>query len=67
MSWSLVLSVDSISEDPMAKSSVNLMPPLGCSAESQPGRPEDEEGVKQILCSPASAAVKVKRPEEEPR
>lgn len=42
------------------------MPPFECNALSQLLEPEVEEGVKQILWSPASAAVKVKRPEDEP-
>jgi hypothetical protein len=42
------------------------MPPIGWRAESQPEEPEFDEGVKQILWSPDSAAVKVKRPDEEP-
>jgi hypothetical protein len=68
MSSSLVLSVLAISlVSPMARSRLSLIPPLGERALSQPWRPEFEEGVKQILCSPASAALKVKRPEEEPR
>jgi hypothetical protein len=43
------------------------MPPIGCSALSHPVDPEFDDGVKQILWSPLSAAVKVKRPEEDPR
>ena len=65
----LPLSVLSICEvSPMARSSCSLMPPLGWSLElSQPWRPLLEDGVKQILCSPASAALKVKRPAAWPR
>lgn len=51
----------------MTKSSVSLMPPLGLLADSQPVRPEFDEGVKQSLWSPASAAEKVKRPAAAPR
>jgi hypothetical protein len=47
-------------------SSVSLIPPVGCRAESQPLEPEVDEGVKQILWSPESAALKVKRPADEP-
>lgn len=43
------------------------MPPLGFAIDSQPGRPLLDDGVKQILWSPASAAEKVKRPDEVPR
>ena len=43
------------------------MPPLGFLAESHEVRPELDDGVKQILWSPASAAEKVKRPEDRPR
>lgn len=43
------------------------MPPLGFDMESQPVRPLLDEGMKQILWSPASAAEKVNRPEEVPR
>jgi hypothetical protein len=50
---------------PMAKSSVNLTPPRACPL-NHPVLPVECEGVKQILWSPASAAVKVKRPVEEP-
>ena len=39
---------------------------MGCKAESHPWPPELEEGVKQILWSPESAAVNVKRPDDEP-
>lgn len=67
ISWILPLSVLSIAlVSPIAKSSVNLMPPMGWRADSQPVEPEFEEGVKQILWSPDSAALKVKRPDEEP-
>lgn len=59
-----VLSIALVS--PIAKSKVNLIPPIGCKAESQPVDPEFEDGVKQILWSPESAALKVKRPDEEP-
>lgn len=43
------------------------MPPLGAVADSQLDRPLLDEGVKQILWSPASAAVKVNLPEAPPR
>jgi hypothetical protein len=43
------------------------MPPLGACAESHEERPDEDVGVKQILWSPDSWAVKVNRPEEEPR
>lgn len=67
MSWILPLSVLSMAlVSPIARSSVSLIPPMGCKAESQPVEPELEEGVKQILWSPESAALKVKRPEAEP-
>ena len=59
-----LLSISLVS--PIARSSVSLMPPWGCRAESQPVPPDDEEGVKQILWSPESAALNVKRPAEEP-
>ena len=52
---------------PMATSSVRRMPPLGAVADSQLDRPLLDEGVKQILWSPASAAVKVNLPEAPPR
>jgi hypothetical protein len=42
------------------------MPPLGLPAESQPLRPEVEDGVKQSLWSPDSAAEKWNLPDEEP-
>lgn len=51
---------------PMVMSKVSLMPPLGLAVLSQPVLPLSEVGVKQILWSPASAAVKVKRPPEPP-
>jgi len=67
MSWIFPLSVLSIAlVSPMARSRVSLMPPIGCKAESQPAEPELDEGVKQILWSPESAALKVKRPAEDP-
>lgn len=50
----------------MAMSRVRRMPPLGDETESQLDRPLLEEGVKQILWSPASAAVKVNLPEPPP-
>jgi hypothetical protein len=59
-----VLSIALVS--PIARSKVSLMPPIGCKAESQPEFPEFEDGTKQILWSPESAALKVKRPDEEP-
>jgi hypothetical protein len=43
------------------------MPPLGWPTLSQLERPDDEDGWKQIWWSPASAAVKVKRPDWPPR
>ena len=52
---------------PIAMSRVSLMPPLGELRDSQFDRPLLEEGVKQILWSPASAAVKVNLPELLPR
>lgn len=68
MSSSLPLSVLSMAlVSPMARSSVRRMPPLGACADSQPLRPLVDEGVKHSLWSPASAAVKVKRPEAGPR
>ena len=68
MSSSFDLSVLSISlVSPMTRSSFSLMPPLGLDEESHEERPEEDEGVKQILWSPASAAEKVKRPADEPR
>jgi hypothetical protein len=68
MSWIFPLSLLSIwLVSPITKSRVNLMPPLGFLAESHEVRPELDEGVKQILWSPASAAEKVKRPEADPR
>ncbi len=67
ISWILPLSVLSIAlVSPIAKSRVSLIPPIGCRAESQPEPPDVDEGVKQILWSPESAALKVKRPDEEP-
>src|SRR6478735_3727897 len=67
-SWSRVLSVLSIWFDsPITRSRINLMPPLWLFVDSQPGLPELDEAVKQILWSPASCAVKVNRPDEEPR
>lgn len=67
MSCSLSLSELSIALDsPMVMSSVSLMPPLGFEVLSQPVLPLSEDGVKQILWSPASCAVKVKRPPEPP-
>lgn len=42
------------------------MPPFGLEVLNQPVLPLSEEGVKQILWSPASCAVKVKRPPEPP-
>lgn len=53
-------------DSPMVMSKVSLMPPLGLAVLSQPVFPLSELGVKQILWSPASAAVKVKRPPEPP-
>ncbi len=47
-------------------SNVNLIPPTGLPPLNHPPAAV-EEGVKQILCSPESAAVKVKRPLEDPR
>ena len=52
---------------PMAMSRERRMPPLGEAADSQLERPLLDEGVKQILWSPASAAVKVNLPEAPPR
>lgn len=67
MSWILVLSVLSIElVSPMAMSSESLIPPCGCSADSHPVDPDVDDGTKQILWSPLSAAVKVKRPADEP-
>jgi hypothetical protein len=67
MSWILPLSALSRAlVSPMARSRVSLMPPMCESTESQLLEPEVDEGVKQILWSPESAAVKVKRPDEEP-
>ena len=67
-SSSLVLSELSISlVSPMTRSRFILMPPLGFVVESQEERPELEDGVKQILWSPDSAAEKVNRPDDEPR
>ena len=43
------------------------MPPLWFAVLSQPERPDVDEGVKQILWLPDSAAEKVKRPAEDPR
>jgi len=51
----------------MAMSRDRRMPPLGEAADSQLERPLLDEGVKQILWSPASAAVKVNLPEAPPR
>jgi len=51
---------------PMAKSRVNLIPPVGCKALSQPVLPEVEDGTKHILWSPESAAVNVNRPADDP-
>lgn len=60
MSCSLSLSELSIALDsPMVMSRVSLMPPLGLEVLSQPLLPLSEDGVKQILWSPASCAVKV--------
>lgn len=68
MSCNLSLSLLSIwPVSPITRSSFILMPPLGLCAESHADRPEVDEGTKQILWSPASWAVKVKRPEAEPR
>jgi hypothetical protein len=68
MSWILPLSLLSIwLVSPITRSRVSLMPPLGFLAESHEVRPELEDGVKQSLWSPASAAEKVKRPEAAPR
>lgn len=64
------LSLSSLSiwlVSPITMSRRSLMPPLGFVMESQPVRPLLDEGMKQILWSPASAAEKVKRPEEVPR
>lgn len=67
MSSSLSLSALSITlVSPMVISRVSLMPPLGLEVLNQPVLPLSEEGVKQILWSPASCAVKVKRPPEPP-
>lgn len=64
----LDLSLLSMAEvSPMAMSRVRRMPPLGWAMLSQEERPLEEEGVKQILWSPASAAVKVNLPEGPPR
>jgi hypothetical protein len=49
----------------MAKSNVSLTPPRAWPL-NHPVLPVECEGVKQILWSPASAAVKVKRPVDEP-
>lgn len=60
MSCSLSLSELSIALDsPMVMSRVSLMPPLGLEVLSQAVLPLSEDGVKQILWSPASCAVKV--------
>ena len=68
ISCSLPLSLLSIWPDsPMTRSSLILIPPLGACADNQPLRPDDELGEKQILWSPDSCAVKVKRPDEAPR
>lgn len=68
MSWILLLSLLSIwLVSPITRSSVNLIPPFWFLVDSQPGRPEVDEGVKQTLWSPESAAEKVKRPEAWPR
>lgn len=68
MSSSLDLSVRSISlVSPMTTSSCSLMPPLGLETLVQPLRPDVDDGVKQILWLPDSAAEKVKRPDDEPR
>ena len=67
-SWILDLSPDSMAlVSPMAMSRVRRMPPLGDERESQFDRPELDDGVKQILWSPASAAVNVNFPEAPPR
>jgi hypothetical protein len=50
---------------PIARSRVILTPPRDCPP-SQPECPDACEGVKQILWSPESAAVNVKRPSAEP-
>lgn len=50
---------------PIARSSVSLMPPMCESTESQALPPDVDEGVKQILCSPESAAVNVNWPSED--
>lgn len=64
---SLSLSVLSISlVSPMTRSRVSRIPPLGLLADSQPLRPEVDEGVKQSLWSPDSAAEKWNLPEDEP-
>jgi len=52
---------------PIAMSSVRRMPPFGADTDSQLLRPLDDEGVKHILWSPASAEVKVNLPEGPPR
>lgn len=52
---------------PMATSSVSRIPPLGEERDIQLFFPLVDDGVKQILWSPASAAVKVNLPVVPPR
>lgn len=67
MSISLSLSELSITlVSPIVMSRVSLMPPLGLDVLSQPVLPLLDEGVKQILWSPASWAVNVNLPPEAP-
>ena len=67
MSWILPLSVLSISlVAPMAMSRVSFTPPTPAPPFNQPPAVE-LEGVKQILWSPLSAAVKVNLPVDDPR
>lgn len=68
ISTSFPLSVLSIwLVSPIARSKLNLMPPAGCPLLSQPLWVAALTGVKHSLCSPESAALKVKRPEAAPR
>jgi hypothetical protein len=59
-----VLSIWLVS--PIARSSVSLMPLGPWDCDSQDDLPLFEDGMKQILWSPESAAVNVKRPDEAP-
>ena len=68
ISWILPLSVLSMAlVSPITRSRFSRMPPTGCPPLSQPPAAAADDAVKQILWSPESAALKVKRPALDPR